>query len=89
MGENRVWRGRPSLGQRAFLCRWLLVGRLAFGQLGARVAAPDAPRTAWVQVVPEQQGDWHPLEMVGGDNVLTLDQCGRREDGAWPNCCPN
>lgn len=85
-GSLRHW---PGSRQRAFLCRWLLVGRLAFGQMGARVTGGEMPRTAWVQMLPETPGDWHPLERVDALNVLTLDHPVESEDGGWVNCCPN
>lgn len=82
----RYWSGALPRG---LLCRWLLVGRLAFGQLGARVPEFNTPRAAWVQMLPETPDDWHPLERIDDLNVLTLDHQAEREDGGWPNCCPN
>lgn len=79
----------PGVRQRAFLCRWLLVGRLAFGQMGARVTGGEMPRTAWVQMLPETPGDWHPLECLDALHVLTLDRPVEREGSDWENCCPN
>lgn len=73
--------------RRALLCRWLLVGQLAFSQLGSRAASPDQPASAWVQMLPDQPAGWHPLETVDGLTVLTVDH--RLEDGAGRGRCPN
>lgn len=83
--------GRPAIGhwreRRALLCRWLLVGQLAFSQLGSRAATSDQPASAWVQMLPDQPAGWHPLETVDELTVLTVEH--RLEERAWRGRCPN
>lgn len=75
--------------QREFLCRWLLVGRLAFGQFGARMEVDDIPTIAWVQMLPETPADWHPLEHIDGGRVLTIDHSLDDRSADGPGRCPN
>ena len=82
----RPWQ---RMRQREFLCRWLLVGRLAFAQLGDERAADEPPSVAWVQMLPETPAGWHPLEQVGHARVLTLDHRVDGLNGDWPGRCPN
>lgn len=79
---------RPAGDRWAFLRRWLLIGQLAFSQLGSRATSPEHPTSAWVQMLPDEPDGWHPLERLGAGTVLTVDY--RPDEGrAWQGRCPN
>lgn len=73
----------------AFLCRWLLVGQLALSQLGSRASSAEMPTSAWVQMLPEQPGGWHPLETIDAMSVLTVEHRLGERDAGWRGRCPN
>lgn len=88
MSGERLTRQHPR-ERWAFLCRWLLVGQMAFSQLGSRAASVETPSSAWVQMLPEEPDGWHPLETVHAATILTIELRLGDRDAGWRGRCPN